>query len=272
MTTKINLVVAHTLEARPLIKYLGLRQTATTPPLYVNEDGIRLIVSGEGQHCAWQAVNYLAELDGTAAIQAWLNIGIAGHQSMNIAQILLANKIVSRRSGEAVFPTLILPALQKFGELHTVDEPERQYPENVAYDMEAFAFFKAASAISTVELIHCFKIISDNKQNSVDTLIPARVKSLMESALGEIREVVAELQQLQGQVYQWQQSPPELEFFLDEVHLTVTQQTQLLRLCQRYYALGMKSELQKLTCSRILTSMDGRELIGRLQSKLAGPQ
>ncbi|MCY4263692.1 MAG: hypothetical protein OXE78_02405, partial [Gammaproteobacteria bacterium] len=69
-----------------------------------------------------------------------------------------------------------------------------------------------------------------------------------------------------------QQSPPELEFFLDEVHLTVTQQTQLLRLCQRYYALGMESELQKLTCSGILTSMDGRKLIGRLQSKLAGTQ
>ena len=275
MSTELNIVTAHSLEAHPLVGCFGLRQVQASPAIYISKtgtDGLRLIVAGEGQQCARDAVNYLAGLNEPKAVQAWLNVGIAGHQSRTPGHCMLASKIVNRSSGEAVYPALILRTQQHYGELHTVDEPELDYPDNVAYDMEAYAFFSAASAISSIELIQCLKIISDNRDYGVDALTTTRIRLLIASCLSEIRAVVAGLLSIQRQLCTWQDRPHTYGIFEQVVHLTATQQVQLLRLCQRYHALGKQPYLDRLAGSAELATMDGRSLINRLQSGLAAAE
>ena len=95
MTASLNIVVAMKAEARPLIDRFEL--TLSSPkhgrfPIYENGH-IVLIVSGIGSANAQEAVQCLACHCARKGVSAWLNIGVAGHGSINVGQGFLADCI-----------------------------------------------------------------------------------------------------------------------------------------------------------------------------------
>ena len=60
----INFVVAHKLEAKPLIEHFHLKKSIKEPfQVFKNESGIRLIISGMGTSRARSAVEYMWQID-----------------------------------------------------------------------------------------------------------------------------------------------------------------------------------------------------------------
>ncbi len=248
----LNLVVAHRLEARPLIESLGLasagRVGAAGFETYSNEAGIRLIVSGMGKAAAATATRALAELpnaDHPTDRHVWLNIGIAGHRSLPVGSSMLANKLVDAQTGQVHFPTLLLPGPAS-GCLVTVNEAETEYPLEAAYDMEAAGFFAAARSAGPLELVQVYKLISDNPQHPTERVDRALIARLFADKRTEIIDFCTALRCL-GDDYNLPRRPsPAIDKLLQSLRMSVSQQHQLRRLGQRLQALGQSSYLLAL--------------------------
>lgn len=134
-TNNVNLVVAHKLEAQPLIRSFSLNRLNNAPqaPIYGNNNGVMLIVSGMGTRSAEAAVSQLHDYQSAdpGGVAGWLNVGIAGHRSASIGQGLLAHKVSERSSGQNFYPAHAVAGFSTTN-LITVDEPELAYPMDAA--------------------------------------------------------------------------------------------------------------------------------------------
>lgn len=285
---RVNIVVAHGLESKPLIQLFDLQkqEAATAYPVYENDTGIALIVSGIGKPAAAKATNYLATLQAQKDTDfcAWLNIGIAGHRTAELGSAFLVHKIIDLATGESYYPSLLVRAVASETErttgrestqksttqfettsVVTVEKIERDYPEDAVYEMEAFGFYSSATRLVTAELIQVYKVISDNSANPVENIDFARVRQWIAGQGESIARLVNRLADLAREVNNCYALPPEFEILSAETRLTATQQVQLKRLCQRYYALERQTELQSfIACP----NRSGRTLIQALESGL----
>ena len=159
----INLVVALPSEARPLLSHFHLRQQQAPDSfrLYVGEK-VRLLLSGVGKSAAVAAVEHL-QIRFPAAT-TWLNLGIAGHAHLPVGTPLLASKVTDSETGQTWEPSFPFDPPCATSELITVAQPEDQYPEPCAYDMEASGFFQTARNHAPADRVHCLKIVSDTPE------------------------------------------------------------------------------------------------------------
>ena len=260
----VNIIVAHGLEAKTLARALNLRanQTSSEFQEYTNANNLRLLVSGIGKEAVTAAVNYLGEQQDSDSGEkrAWLNIGIAGHRDAPLGSAWLGNKITEQSSGASAYPPQLIDGIQ-LGAVVTVDEPENLYPLDAVYEMEASAFYTAASKYSTAELVQVFKIISDNLENPISEIDFKKVPDLI---LGQTAQIVSLLEKLSVIVEQHnlaQRIPSEYHEICETFRLTVNQKLQIRRLCQRFKALAEEEALRDLLDSRIA---DSSQLIFRL--------
>ena len=139
----INLVIALDCEAKPLIDRFDLkRQQEHVYPLYTS-DNIQLIVSGVGKLNAATATGYLAGLTKEPA--AWLNIGIAGHKKHGIGNSYLTHKIIDKHSDRCWYPAFTFKSSIATDTLCTFENAVTEYHDDLLHDMEASAFYQAAS-------------------------------------------------------------------------------------------------------------------------------
>ncbi|NKB35457.1 MAG: hypothetical protein GKR91_20345 [Pseudomonadales bacterium] len=264
----INLVIAHKLEAELLINWFELELDESNEfRIYRNSAGMQAIVAGMGVDRAKAGTEYLGDRDAQSErSRAWLNIGIAGHQSAKIGSCLSAHKITHRSSGSTRFPALVFTNIATT-EVVTVDEPEIEYPEDVAYEMEAAGFWDGALKYSTLELVQCLKIISDNKEHSTEKVTKDSILALMASKQAQIVDCCNQLQALADAYNGANALGTTYERLLSSVHLTVTQQNQLKRLCQRYAALGREEELQQILTHKFQSS---KELLTQMNEQIKG--
>lgn len=261
----INLVVAHGLEAKPLITLFDLQPLVGSDNVYVSSSGVRLIVTGMGrQNVAHSLAKWAQAIPADRQEMAWFNIGIAGHQNLAVGETLMANKIVCGADNEAVFPTPVIGGVRT-GCVITVDKPELSYPEDAAYDMEAFAFWRAAAALGPLDLVQSYKIVSDNPDSGTDKVTPALVAALFDSASREVERLVQQLKDFAAKQQSAVGDPPAFLAAKARFRLTVTQEIQLRRLCQRFCALKMNDILEDILSS---SHHDSRALIGHLQVTL----
>jgi len=229
----INLVVALQAEARPIIEALDLVQDRPTGifPVYCNGD-LSLVVSGIGRtHCA-AAVTHLFHRTAQRVNQAWLNIGIAGHQQVPIGSVLLASRITEHASGRSWYPPYVLDVELLRSPLVTVDKPERCYPDCCAYDMEAAGFYQLACRCSTGELVQSLKIISDNPGSDLD-LTTDQVSQFIDDQMPAIESAVRQLSDLSC-VLDTARAPSDLSSpYLEQWHFTVSQRYRLVALLGR---------------------------------------
>ena len=261
----INLVVAHGLEAKPLIALFDLQPQENSDKVYVSNSGVRLIVTGMGRENVEYSLAKWVETKLTARQDtAWLNVGIAGHRNLAVGDTLIANKIISGPDNESVFPTPIIGGLRT-STVITMDHPELNYPEDAAYDMEAFAFWRSAVALGPLDLVQSYKIVSDNPESSTDKVTPIFIAELFDSAIREIEHLVLQLKMLAEKQQSLVSDPPAFLNAKASYRLSVTQEIQLRRLCHRFYALQMVGSLEVILSA---SHRDSRALIDALHAAL----
>ena len=235
----INLVVALPAEARLLIRHYGLhnKHADTTFPVYMGTD-MALVVSGPGKVAAASATAWLQGLTPGNRRDAWLNIGIAGHATHSIGSGLLVNRISDHANNKSWYPPQIHDLDITSGSLQTVDVPENDYTVDRLYDMEAAGFYPAASRFSTGELVQCFKVVSDNRQQASTTITAKLCEQLIGGQLKAIDSLVDALGNLQQEYSGWHTPHPDLERLAAQWHFTVSQQHQLASLLRRWKTLA----------------------------------
>ncbi|MFQ5587505.1 MAG: hypothetical protein ACE5F7_01580 [Nitrospiria bacterium] len=243
----INLVAALMHEARPLIeRYRMSSLKGGHPyPIFGNRQ-FTVIVSGIGKLASAAAVGYLHALTFKDGPSGWLNFGLAGHSDFDLGQGFTAHHVIDRGSGRSHYPLGLSAFPCPSSVLMTVDQPERSYHAHGGYDMEASGFFRAALRASTIELIHCYKVVSDNPRHPVKKMTKAAVTGFIGSRIEEMDTILSILLESVA-VHRKAHAPDcDLEDILKRWHFTETQSKQLTRLLQRRRALYAKSALPQL--------------------------
>lgn len=158
----LRFVVAFQAEARALVERFGLEPAGEGPfSIYRGKDAW-LIVSGPGKAAAAAATAYLHLVSGGEMDRAWLNVGLGGHSARAVGEGVIAHKISDGASGASWYPQLIVDSPRPTVPVLTVERVEEEYSLPWVYDGEAAGFFPTACRFSVAELVHCFKVISDN--------------------------------------------------------------------------------------------------------------
>ena len=234
----IHIITALPAEARPLIDHFGLHTKSTSGGFRIHEgDGMALVISGPGKVTAAAATALLAARLEPGIQAAWLNIGIAGHADREIGQGLLAHRIMDRASGQNWYPPRVFDLPLASTGLLTVDTPENDYAQDVAYDMEASGFYPVAARFSTSELVQCYKVISDNHRQGTDSVTAQHCKQLLAARLGDIARLVDVLGNLQQQRHDRHDALEGISKLTGQWHFSVSQQHQLADLARRWRAL-----------------------------------
>lgn len=264
----VNIIVAHGLEAKALVRMLELERHHFSSEFveYSNSNKLHLLVSGIGKEAITAAVTYLGEQQASDSgeIRAWLNIGIAGHRDAPLGNAWLGNKITDQSSGASAYPPQLIEGIE-VGSVVTVDEPENSYPLDAAYEMEASAFYAEATKYSTAELVQVFKVISDNLVNPISEIDIRSVPGLIAAQAPQLQILIEGMSAIATQHNSSQRLPSYFSEVCSKIHLTVNQKLQLRRLCQRYKALGMEEELSSAADLRV---GDARTLIQQLAERI----
>ena|SRR3989338_1766556 len=264
MMPDIHFVTALPCEAQPLIEFYRLKPAGRSKSFEIYEaPGKHLVLSGVGKIRAAEAVRFLHEFAGKIRDQAWLNVGIGGHPDLKIGEGVLAHKITDQKLAKSWYPPLVFEAPSRTESVVTVERAENKYGESCVYEMEASGFYEAACRFSTAELIHCYKIISDNRESSTKKVSAALVERLVRQNLEMIDEIVKKILTLAQALPHAEIPAHEFQKFLERWHFTVTEQHQLRRLLLRLQTLEPEAEiwpeLQLLTKSKdVLNTLKDR--------------
>lgn len=225
-------------EAESIISYFKLKKNGGAKLFSIySSDHTYLIISGIGKLNAAAAAAYLYHYVGEIEDQIWLNIGIAGHPYYQIGTGYLALKICDQQINKHYYPQWIFKTSFSKSTLTTVDIIETCYRNETLYDMEAFGFYSMACRFSTLEKIHCYKIVSDNKTMPAAQFSSQQVSLLVSQNISEISSICENLISIANEV-----SPIDLEFFFNRWHFTETQKIQLkslLRKCRVFQPIDL---------------------------------
>ncbi len=252
-----NIIVALKCEATPLIQYYGLKHVSGNHPFPVYEkDDIILTVSGPGKVAAAAATAFIHTLLVQDAHSSWLNLGISGHKNRPIGQGVLAHKISDAATNKNWYPGIVFTPQCESVNLITIDQEKDQYHENAIYEMEAAGFFEIASRFSTVELIHCYKVISDNELNPIANITEKLVMELIFANLEEIDIILKEIGNLSATLKSLEKVSPYYRESYREIndrwHFSVYQKSELGRLLKRWELVLCESEGDKISLIPLL--------------------
>ncbi|MFK7862821.1 MAG: hypothetical protein AB8B95_01200 [Pseudohongiellaceae bacterium] len=263
----VNFVVAHSLEAAPVIEKFRLRKVKQNTAFPIYEAGrFKLVVCGMGKVNAAAGTAYLATVGQNNSIEEsiWINLGIAGHQSLRVGETLVIHKVREASTDSVQYPFPI-PSTIVSCELITVDVPERDYPLDVAYDMEGWAFWETARKFSRLELVQLLKVVSDNRDQGIDTLTKSEISKIMQGLCENLDEVVGRLQEIAAHYYAAQSLPDSFFELRNNFQFSVTQSLQLKRACQRFKATGIEHELE---CFLTMKKLSSKDLLQQLEARL----
>lgn len=166
-------------EARALIEHWRLPRRLGAP-FRLYDDGHRCVVlSGIGCIASATAVGFTA---AHLPVARWFNFGLAGHASLSLGTVLLADSIAHRGRDDAWYPAP-LPALRcARAPVLTHDEVVQDYPREACCDMEASAFMAAVSRVGREDRAQVVKVVSDNAQSGPALLDRARIEALAAAA------------------------------------------------------------------------------------------
>lgn len=236
----LRFVVALQAEARPIVDRFRMEGVFESHPFRVYRgEGAWLIVSGLGKAAAAAATAYLHLLSGGVPGRVWLNVGIGGHGRHLVGESFLAHKVTDPASGLSWYPQLVIDAPRPTASMLTVEKVEEEYAPPWIYETQAGGFFPTASRFSTAELVHCFKVISDNPDATLSRrMSTSYVQSLIEQNLRPLQELARGLAGLAREVEALAADPPGYAVVLGRWPFTITEQRRLRRLLQRLAVLA----------------------------------
>lgn len=254
----IHIICALKCEAKPLRHHFQLKHVkkAKLFNTYLNEAlGLSLTISGIGKQASTAATMHARMLLDAKSSDAWINIGVAGHKTLAIGQLVLANRIEDAGNGQTWYPQIIFKSKLPSTGLLTLDKPLNSYDE-IMYDMEGSGFFATASRFATAELIHCLKIVSDNQANPAQQLAEKIVSELIAEKTAEINDLFEQLWSLSSRLESVTSVPQHYEQCLLRWHFTQYQKGVLQRLLRRWQTLRQDSSLFETTLTNIRRAND----------------
>ena len=229
----VHFIVALPAEAKPLVSHYRLKRRPGDDAFAIFEkEGISLTVSGIGKAATANAIGYTQVLYGKRRNSVWLNIGVAGHHAAPLGSAWIGHKITDAETGRRWYPGICFRTHCPSAEIRTVAQPETEYALDCLYDMEASAFAESACRFSTGELVHCIKVISDNRESVIWDIDPSRVSAYVEGAIGIILHTKQALRHLAAEL-----TPlPEVDTapWTARWHFTAQQRLQLEKLLRRW--------------------------------------
>ena len=258
MNHSVNLIVALKAEAQPLIEFFELKPLPIdeTISIFGNHE-LTLVLAGIGKSTAAHAVQCVNNTKQDC-VNAWLNIGIAGHGVFDVGQGFMADRIVDQTTMKTWYPQFVFQPVCQTGTLMTVEKVETNYSDPVGYDMEASGFYPAAVSYSTIELVHSYKIVSDNPRNSGAKITRPNVYDLIKSKLSEIQCTIDSLKILVAEVATRSSSDELLNQFLQRWRFSVTQQFQLKSLLRKTNVLNIDIDVES---NEFISCRDGRSAL-----------
>lgn len=198
----MNFIVALSCEAKPIIDELRLtKQFSPTPFPVFRNDFHRLVVSGIGKVAAAAATGFLLGSSSTKReVQAYLNVGIAGHGTLQTNTAFIASCISDDQDKAIFYPPQIIDSDFEHSRLCTCSNPNQKYEKGLGFDMEAHAFYSIASRSATRELIQVLKVVSDNEGRSLESIQPTMVKEYICNHLLSILTFAQELDTLAKEI------------------------------------------------------------------------
>jgi hypothetical protein len=197
----LRFVVAFQAEARALVERFSLEPAGEGPfSVYRGEDAW-LIVSGLGKAAAAAATAYLHLFSGGEMGRAWINVGLGGHSARPVGEGVIAHKISDGASGASWYPQLVVDSPRPTVPVLTVEKVEEEYSPPWVYDTEAAGFFPTACRFSTAELVHCFKVVSDNSDATLSRRMSSTfLEHLIARNLGDLETFSRDLAALAAEL------------------------------------------------------------------------
>ena len=250
-------------EAKPLVKLFDLKKDSSHDyfPIYKNEK-IVLTVTGVGKVAMAGAVAYTLAVFPGNEVPVLVNIGIAGHKVQEIGTLCMAMKITDGDTARRFYPSLSGGHWPVTSDLKTTSQPCVHYDPDCLYDMEASAFYEMSVRFSTSELIHCFKVVSDNENSSIEKIQPKVVTEWITSQTNEIEQLLMYLEKLREIIV-----PIKLEVYNEMVnkwHFTVSGKIKLKALLLRWKVLSVR-DWQYENEERDLS---GKEVLKKLEAEV----
>ncbi len=269
----LNIITALNCEAKPIIDFYRLYKVRSRPFDYYTghakvesgqEFSINLLVCGLGvlnmsTACGWLA----AQTDQVQTV--WLNVGTAGHEEMNVGEILRVHRVVDIATGKSHYPAMTAKWSGLSSVLITYESACIDYPQDALVDMEGSAFFSSAGLFATTELVQSLKIVSDNETESVERLNASLISQLIAPHALSINEFVMNLIGLLPQ----DQNLSRYMSLIAHLHCTVSQRQQYSELLCKLESLHLLDELAKEDIKKINSMSD---LLKVLNEKLHGVQ
>lgn len=249
-------------EAKPLIDFFHLKLVHKESFQIWENDFFRLAITGTGKVLSAAGCSFLCAK--TSFPCAFVNIGIAGHFSLSVGTPFLAHKIIELGTQKTFYPTFLgkTPCITE--ELFCVDLPEKNFSSPGGYDMESFGFFSAAEKFLPFELIHSFKIVSDNPKNTFHTLNEKDVSKLIQQNLLPLNEFLEFLKPFAKKFQTgFFQKKRDLTPYLQTYHFSETQTYQLQELLCRLETLD-----PTFSRTSVLKGKNGKDVLQKLAEKL----
>ena len=250
----LTIVVAMACEAKPIVDYLRLRKRSDTVfAHYVDADDARtdtvtnLVVSGIGAlnmaaAVAWMGAQLtpqqLTPAQRPAVNSVWLNVGIAGHQKFEVGNCLRVVGCMDAISERRFHPPLVAKWRGQNTELISYNAPTDDYPQNLAVDMEASAFFATAAKFCSLELVQSLKVVSDNPESPAERLNASMISQLIQPHVSRILEYGGALLSLLPPLV----TPLKLPRTVLGLHCTKSQELQLIELCRKLQSIGFDND------------------------------
>ena len=261
----MNFLIATQKEAAPVIAAYKLQKDQGCPYPFYFKDDVRLVISGIG---SLQAAGATAYLMGRfpKKNQVWINLGIAGHGSLEYGDIFVAGRILSVSEPTCFYPPQIIESEIPISELTTGNEAQVNYRAEMGYDMEAHGFYQTACLSTTRELVQVLKIVSDNPSTPITEFKPEQATSLIENKLSIIDQWKEALEKASIEI----EPPPEVEktfsLITQTCRFSSTRAHQLKTLLQQASALGVDFDTLEPIYSSAPSS---KEIITNLEKLLA---
>ena len=250
-------------EAKVFISQFNLVKNPKYHPfaLYDNEEFV-LVITGVGKIAMASAVAYsLAHYQSTKN-PVLVNIGVAGHKTATLGDLFFVHKIIDADTKKTFYPQFLVKNICRSKSLYTVSAPETDYQKGYLYDMEASGFYETANRFTTTELVHVFKVVSDNQNSNIGAINAKKINDWLFLKSEKIAKIIESLRQLALSLDS-RKSVNEEEL-LQRYHFSVSSQQQLKNLLHRWCILSNYEELDIFD----IEFKNGKEILHWLQQKI----
>ena len=216
-------------EAKPVIDLYRLKKDHSTNAFdtYRNDD-VTCIVSGIGElnmatACGWAAATI------TSRPRSWINLGVAGHQDLEVGATVLALKIGHEREPRCHYPVPLVRHDFVTGEVISQTRERQDYHATALYDMEAWAFVHAISRFDNLEACQCIKVVSDNASSTLNR-DKAFISQLIAASMPAIDRHVQQTATLINSGRELTDVDTQMNRFMALTHFTESERIQLRKL------------------------------------------